>query len=65
MRRRLATVTVLAAAVWVGASAAPAAAATNCSTLFCYSTNPLSTWTNIGPLSVTVQAPVWTILPLT
>ena len=68
MSKRLATVTVLAAAVWVGALATPATAATTCSTLFCYQygTNSVTTWTNIGPLggSITVQSPVWGILPL-
>jgi hypothetical protein len=63
----LATVTLLAAGVWLGALATPASAATtSCSTIFCYQYGggSVTTWTNIGPLSVTLQAPVWTILPL-
>ena len=67
MGKRLAAATVLAAAAWMGALATPAGAASSCSLLFCYQYNSTSgtVWTNVGPLagSVTVQSPVWAVLP--
>ena len=66
MRKRLAAVIVLVAAS-VGALAAPAAAATACSYLFCYEYTPTSAtaWTNVGPISgtVTLQTPLFVLLP--
>lgn len=68
MMRRLAGATVLAAAASVGALATPAAAATTCSSLFCFQYGPTSAtaWTNLGPVSgsVTIQLPQLAIAPL-
>jgi hypothetical protein len=65
--RNLAAAVVLAAAALVGTLAAPAGAATTCSSLFCYQHGSTSgtVWTNIGPLSgsVTLQSPIWAIVP--
>ena len=65
--KKLAAAVVLAAAALIGTTATPAGAATTCSSLFCYQFGPSSgtVWTNLGPLSgsVTVQSPVWAIVP--
>jgi hypothetical protein len=65
--RKLAAAVVLATVPLLGTLATPAGAATTCSQVLCYQYGPSSgtVWTNLGPLSgsVTVQSPVWAILP--
>ena len=65
--KKLVVGALVTVAVLGGTLAAPAAAAPQCSTLFCYQygTSSGTVWTNVGPLgaSVTVQAPVWAIVP--
>jgi hypothetical protein len=63
--KKLVAASVLAAAALIGTLATPVGAATPCSDLFCYQYGPSSgtVWTNLGPLSVTVQSPVWAIVP--
>lgn len=67
MGKKLVVAAALAAAASVGVLAAPAQAASLCSSAFCFQNGPTSAtaWTNVGPLAtrLTVVSPVWSILP--
>lgn len=65
--KRLAAAVALTAAALIGMLDTPAGAAPTCSTLLCYQYTPSAgtVWTNLGPISgsLTVQSPVWAIVP--